>query len=432
MTTAKNGQSPAVVVESTPAPDDAGADTADRYEWQAMMATADVLSLYFGCLDEAGDLVPAAEFKLICEHHEDWAIVGGDDAEIVSGKHRESSIGPISTFRQWLVEGGALHLYKRWLALQKMPMCRLVTTAGLSDAGAKTARVCDRLRVDRHADDDEVLEVVTQLQSVMANLLADNGTAPSDPEPEDDVRAFLTAFRFQEAQPRRNEVPDLAGERYGSRVAERLRRPDAGVAVWRAVHALVGPRMRAAGPSVGGALPTVLGRAHDNELASRTLTLEAVDIAVRFAVTHVGGYSPLPRLIKANRMAVKMAHGGCSDNAIERADELRLQYQRYWRARKSKPSLSDHRSRVANTLQRVVDQVTEEVRDGGADWGATMWRSLDCRFRELEGTSDAYGLSADLLLGGVSDLANNCRAWFSDRFDAEAVLQQLVTEGTAS
>ena len=195
MTTAHGGQSPAVVVESTSATDDAGAETADRYEWQSMMATADVLSLYFGCLDEAGNLAPAAEFKLICEHHEDWAVLMGDDAEIVSGKHREASIGPISTLRQWLVEGGALHLYQRWIALQKMPMCRLVTTVGLSDAGAKTARVCDRLRANRESDDAEVLEVISELRRVMAKLLADERATP-DPEPEGDIRAFLVAFHF--------------------------------------------------------------------------------------------------------------------------------------------------------------------------------------------------------------------------------------------
>ena len=37
----------AQVVLATPPADDAGAETADRYDWQAAMAAADGLALYF-------------------------------------------------------------------------------------------------------------------------------------------------------------------------------------------------------------------------------------------------------------------------------------------------------------------------------------------------------------------------------------------------
>jgi len=45
MTNTQDSASPADRLRSTPAPDDAGAQTADRFEWQAMVATADALSV---------------------------------------------------------------------------------------------------------------------------------------------------------------------------------------------------------------------------------------------------------------------------------------------------------------------------------------------------------------------------------------------------
>jgi hypothetical protein len=431
MTSPSDETSPEAILRTTPAPDDAGAETADRYEWQAMMATADVLALYFESLDDGGNLVAGADFTVICEHHEDWAVITGGQSEIVSGKHREASVGPYGTFRQLLNDGGVLHLFNRWRSLQQTPMCRLVTSAGLRDDGAKTARACQRLRDDPDAQDPEVLAVVADLRTAIAALLAPNGTAPS-PEPDAVIRAFMRSLRFQEGQARRDQVPDMAGERYGRPVAERLGQPQGGGAVWRAVLAIVRPRMRAGGPSTGGALPTVLGVEHDDLFARRTLTLSDIDTAARFAMANIAGYAPLRRIIKANRMAVKMTHGGCSDNAIQRADDLRLQYRQYWRGRRSNPNTSDQRRQLDNTLSRLIDETTHTVRADGVTWGAQLWRELGERFQSLEGQPEAQGLSADLLLGGVSDLANNCRAWYTDRFDAPARLRQLIAEEAAS
>lgn len=423
--------SPAEVLLTTAPPDDVGADTADRYEWQAMMATADVLALYFGLLDAAGNLSDDASFSVICEHHEDWAIVTGERSEIVSGKHREASVGPLSTYRQLLNDGGVLHLYRRWQALGQTPLCRLVTTCGLSGDGAKTARVCDRLRADSTAQDGEILNVVSALAGAISALSASTGSAAS--EPIDTVRDFLVSLRVDHSRPRRDQVPDLAGEKYGRPVAARLGHPNAGSAVFQAVLTLVRPRMRAAGPSVGGSLPTVLGLQQDDELASRTLTVLDVDTAARFAAANAAGYAPLPRLIKANLMAVKMAQGGCSDNAIERADSLRLQYRRYWSVRRGRPTLSDQRTRLDNLISRVVDEATSAVRrTGRAEWGEDLWHELGERFEAMQEKGAAQGMSADLLLGGASELANNCRAWYTDRFDAASVLRQLISEEAAS
>lgn len=426
MTNSGDSANPVEVLRRTPPPDDAGADTADRYEWQAMMATADVLAAYFEALDDAGVLGDVA-FTIVCEHHEDWAIVQGNATEIVSGKHREASVGPFTSFRQVLAEGGLLHLFLRWEDLQQTPLCRLVTTGGLSDDGAKTSRACELLRSQRDSQHEQVVQVIDGLQKGIRKLTATNGS-PGKEVSASVLRAFLAATRIDAGLPRRDQVPDLAGERFGRPVAERLGNPEAGNAVWHAALALIKPRMRAAGPSRGGLLPVVLGIPHDEPLSSRELSLADVDTAVRYAIANAAGYVALPRLIKANRMAVKMAEGGCSDNSIERADDLRIQFGQYWRARRGTPSLSDQRRAMNNVLSRVIDQATEEVRVDSARWGAALWRELDARLIAMEGHADVQGLNADLLLGGVSDLTNRCRAWYTDRFDAERMLQVLISQ----
>lgn len=431
MTTADDEATPAEILIATPAPDDAGAETSDRYEWQCMMATADVLSLYFGALDPAGHLRDGADFTVICEHHEDWAVTYGATSEIVSGKHREASVGPFSTIKQLLNDGGILHLFHRWEALGRTPFCRLVTTAGLTGDSARTAKACDELRRDGRSQDLQVERVVSEFCQAITSVSVANG-GEAAPVLPDAVRAFLTVLRFQDAQPRRDHLPDMAGQRYGLPIAALMGRAESGSAVWGAVLDLVRPRMRAAGSRRGGALPTVLGVQHDDPLAPRTLTLADVQTAVRFALTHTPGYVPLPRIIKANRMAVKMAQGGCSDNAIERADELRLQYGKYWRARRSSPSDSDQKRRLNNVLRQVLDEATNRVRSEDHLWGDELWRELGDRLRVLEGHSDTQGLSPDLLLGGVSDLANRCHAWYTDRFDVKERLRQILAEEAAA
>jgi hypothetical protein len=112
--------------------DDAGASTADRYDWQACMASADALRLYLDALDDEGCVPVDSDCKIVCEWHEDWIAVQGGDAELVSAKHREPSYGAYTTINALVNDGGLAHMFTRWLALQEKATCRLVTTAGLA------------------------------------------------------------------------------------------------------------------------------------------------------------------------------------------------------------------------------------------------------------------------------------------------------------
>ncbi|MBY8863543.1 DUF4297 domain-containing protein [Nocardia sp. CA2R105] len=161
--------------------DDAGATTADLYEWQAAMAAADGLSLYRDALDEQGLLDPTCDDYILCEWHEDWVVCSGDAMELVSGKHRSADVGAYTTVNKLANDGGLAHLFNRWFALEQKPLCRLVTTGGLTvgparDLKALTVRMRE-LEPGRRATaltSDEA-KVVTQLCA--ATMGHDDGTA---------------------------------------------------------------------------------------------------------------------------------------------------------------------------------------------------------------------------------------------------------------
>lgn len=427
ITTGGGGQyTPAVVLRETVAPDDAGAETADRYEWQAMMATADVLAAYVQRLNDSGALTEGNGFTVICELHEDWALLGGDVSEIVSAKHRETSVPRLGTLRSMLT-CGVLHLFERWEALGKSPMCRLVTTAGVADEAAKFVEACETLRQSPDAAADGLRELLTEFGEQIVSLRS-SGAAPTN----DTLALFAASLRIQHSQPRRDHLPDMAATRYAKPIADRLGRPDAPEAIWRAVLGLVRERMRAAGPTPGGALPTVLGVPLDDDPhAARSLTLGDVDIAVRVALRNVAGYARLPRRVRITRMAVKMVHGGCSDNTIERVDSLRLQHRLHWRGLAGTPTTQDRRRGLNNVLLRVVAEVTESVRTGDADWGVPLLTGVEARLQVIAEGPDVQGLDVHLLVGGVGDLSNNCKVWFTDRFDVEAEIVRLMAEAAS-
>lgn len=82
---------------SEPQLDDSGADTLDRYNWQASMAAADGLRLYLDSLDGDGRPSKDIDSRIVCELQEDWAAVDGDAVELVSAKHRDVTTGPFTT-----------------------------------------------------------------------------------------------------------------------------------------------------------------------------------------------------------------------------------------------------------------------------------------------------------------------------------------------
>lgn len=447
-----------IVLATTPA-DDAGAETADRYDWQAAMAAADGLALYYDALSE-GKLRADAESRIVCEHHEDWVVIQGDDAELVSGKHREPGYSVFTTVGQLADDGGLAHLFGRWHSLGERSSCRLVTTAGLAPGPAQglekaTAYLRDLRLAGQDplpgGDQEPAISGFTRalrqhpgdLPSSWQATTGDSAEAARDQAGQ--VCRFLAGLCIEHGKPSRGYVGHAAPTMYCAPVLDRLGHDDPAlaVAVWEAVHGLFRVRMRAAGPTPRGALPAVLayqpgtlppGTAVERALAARIVTVADIDVAVRAALAHPRGFLPLPPAPRVTRLAVKMEAGCCTDNSIERAEQLRLDYQQYWRARVSgDPAARASQQRLRRELLRVSDQATVAVSPvSGAAWGADLWRELQAGVEAMPAGGWPEDLEPGLRLGGICDLGNRCQVWFSDRFDVDAAIallraQQAVT-----
>lgn len=434
---------------TTPVTDDAGAETADRFEWQATMAAADGLSMYLDEIDEHGQLHPDHGCQIICEHHEDWIVVVDETLELVSAKHREPARGAYTTLTKLADDGGLRHLFTRWVALQEQPTCRLVTTGGLSPGDpqdfSQAAQTLNKARIKGEpAETDKIHDSVLAtfgiaLLRLPRDLPTDWQSLPLKAPPEaqmQQLRRFTSRLTIQHSEVHRSHVTYAAPAMYAEPVllAIGITMVDP-AAVWEAVLGLFRLRMRASGPTPTGALPSIQSlvvREHatlDQEagraLARRIISLDDIDAAIRVAIESPGGYLPLGRIVRTSRVACKMAAGYCSDNSIERAEQLRLDYQGYWRDQTAGgTSTRSEQDRLRRTILGLVDSLTSEVRDETRPWGPRLWTGMQSKVKEIPPSQRPAGLDDDLILGGMCDLANRCKVWFTHRFDVDAAIKQ--------
>lgn len=406
--------------------DDAGAQTADRYEWQAAMAARDLLAMYLDLVEGDGDPVGATDHGLVCEYHEDWATVLPTSVEIVSGKHKEPRFGSFTTVSGLLDDGGLYHLFDRWLALGASTRCRLATTAGLDADAALIHEVCAHrsASLTDELPNERCERAYRKLLDGVARRRADDGQPMIEDLGSLVLPRFLGFLVMETGLPRRDFVPAMAPTAYAAPVARAVGRPDLAAELWESVLALVRARMRAAGPSRRGQLPSLAGKAED-ELERRAVTVADVHVAIRTALAQPGGFAPLPRLTVTNKMAVKMADGRCSATSIERAEELRRLFTSWRRRRRSEPGGREAELELDLLLRKVADRATTEVRTDDQPWGARLWAEIENRLETETGQGAARGLDSDMLLGGISDLTNGCKIWYSEPFDAKGRLAEL-------
>ena len=445
------GASAAQLVMTEEPEDDAGAETADRYEWQAVMAAADGLALYVQSVDADGR-VTDNESRIVCERHEDWVVLQGQDAELVSAKHKDPAYGAYTTVRKLFDDGGLAHLFRRWLALGAKPTCRLVTTPGLSAGPPQNLeKACEYLRGLRLAG--AAVAVSEEHRGVVDDACGtlDREKFPADWHEggfsgdfpgaghRDQMARFMSVLDIAHGQARRQHTDLAAPAMFAQPVVERLGLQAPAAEIWEAVLSLFRARMRAGGPVPLAALPKVLAyrigagapnvEEIERSLIARIITMQDIDVAIRVAVRNPGGYRPLPRLERASRVAVKMAVGTCTDNSIERAEQLRADYQEYWSERMAiDTGARVERARLRRTLLRVSDEATAAVGGIAAADGPALWAELQRRLQVLPRTQFPGDMDADLLLGGVCELSNHCQVWFSERFDVEAARASLRAE----
>lgn len=325
---------------------------------------------------------------------------------MVSAKHREPSVGAFTTIPQLLGDGGVAHLFGRWHAMSELPYCRLVTTAGLSRGPARELSEAAR-DLRELADGGQMLlagggheDIIAQFakglqQHAKRSLPApwraaiDGGAVDPVAEHVEQAGRFLSMLRIDEGKPSRTYIGHAAPDMYCGPVL-RILGHDALIAasVWEAVLALFRAHMRAAGPKPRGALPYVqAGQPRltaavlaERELAARTVTVADIDLTVCKAIANQSGYVPLVSAPRVTRLGIKMEEGQCTDNSIERAEQLKSDYQGYWRDRESgDPLARAARRRLRRALLRISDDATAAItgpernlrgpRRGAAAWG---------------------------------------------------------------
>ena len=201
------------------------------------MATADVLAYYLDRVAATPTPADEIDFELLCEHHEDWALIEGVNTEIVSAKHLEPTFGTFTTIKQLLDEGGVLHLYDRWQGLEKSPRCRVVTSAVQTDDAALFMRACDHFarQGSEPLDLGEFNEFLGKLAREIAKrrltrAKAANPEVTQDSvplEPAETLASFLRVLRV-DRHPYRDDLRDSESRKYALPVATALGRPRCG------------------------------------------------------------------------------------------------------------------------------------------------------------------------------------------------------------
>lgn len=407
------------------------------------MAAADGLRMYLDALDDDGALAGSDDCRILCEYHEDWVALRNDNAELVSAKHPGRPFGAYTTLNSLADDGGVAHLFNRWLAMAEKPSCRLVTTAGASGPAQKLIELAEVARRGRvtgeefapDEDQDDLLKnfgkaLLKHCAGLPERWTSPDGTSPESPTAEHrhQITRFLSVFTFQPSVPR-EYAPHAAPSMFVQPVLDQLRSTAPAGSVWEAVLALFRARMRAVGPTPTGGLPEVLAlplgspaptpTELESGLASRIVTLPDIDLAIRTAIAHPTGFAPLPRLVRTNRLAIKMEVGGCSDNTVERAEQLRTDYMDFWRdPLAADPTARSRQQRLHRALLRISDTATSQAKQQDAAWGAALWRQLEAELDQQQGTLPV-DMDVDLALGGLCELSNRCKVWFSDSFDIE-------------
>ncbi|WP_203843228.1 hypothetical protein [Winogradskya humida] len=424
--------------------DDVGARTADQFEWQAAMAAADCLRLYWEELGADSAFRETIKIRIVCEHHEDWTVVYYADATLVSAKHYGENFSPYSTINSLMDEGGVAHLFSSWLALREKPTTRLVTATGASGDTAKLLELA-RVAMERRLDSvglDPTPEQVDTLERFHQALLKHSagyrdhwakvdGFRPGESATGTQQRQlirFLSGFMFQYNPVNRHVIADAAPTRFVLPLLNRLGIMADPGPVWVAVLGLVRQRMRSRGPTPsGGLLPvrplgsgggTVTPAEAEAMLVARIVTLTDIDQVIQQAITRPTGFANLRRLVRFSRLAIKMEAGSCPDTMIELAERLHREWLNYWRDHDLDPTARSRKRRLERDLLRISVKATVLVRQRDAAWGPTLWQQLET---ELERSQDILppGIDVSLALGGLCDLASNGEVWFSESFDVD-------------
>ncbi|MFF5233912.1 hypothetical protein [Dactylosporangium sp. NPDC000521] len=383
--------------------------------------------------------------SVLCEHHEDYAVLDEDEVELVSVKHRELSSGSW-TWATLADDGGLAHLFARWGVLGKTVQCRMVTNAELGTGEPSQLReACQKLRLG-----SSPLDCVQEVRAFAIELIrhADKANLPNEwrvPEktpkakiyPSDElleeVAAFLAILQFDTRRPQRDDIAAAAPVKYAEPLLEELglsTNGDASKAAWAAVLGMFRQRMRGRGKVPLGELAALIGRFKREtpadglarKLRRRHVTASDVIAAVNTAVLAPQAYVSVDLTLAATRLAAKLHHGGCSPTTILTAESLAARWRRAMHERMPDVPGSSVAFADAEMHLRVAASAAAEAAasaSGDSLYGSAMWQRLSSR--DLTPALKDLPLSGDslLALGGICDLASRCQVWFGPEFDVE-------------
>jgi len=433
-----------------PAPDDAGAETADRYDWQALTAAVDCLARI---ADEmARNSEDAGRIKLICEYQEDYVLCVGEAIELVSAKHRELSRGGW-TYAALFSDGGLTHLFQRWTLIDEMSSVRLVTNAALSGPEAiKFSQLCERLRLMGIGPLDELTWIQLELISkrIYESLRAEDRLClwtAEDGIHSDDfasvVRRFMSELTLDCGRPPRHILPSAAISMYMIPFLVALgRHVDHAEAAWEIVCSLFRQRMRGHGSPLTEGLVTVIRnihglteeQRHEHRIADRIISVHDILEAIYLAETV--GFSPVGRgrTLAPTRLALKLINAGCQETTINAAEAV----ARRWRDHESSlvlagPGTSVQIQRAKTHALLLAADIHESAAAGAekSDYGPRMWRDMREALSAEAFDDQTLILDDDLALGLACNLASQCQIWFSPNFDiiqARAVFPERLLQ----
>ncbi|WP_194166319.1 dsDNA nuclease domain-containing protein [Mycolicibacterium sp. P9-22] len=420
-------------------PDDAGAATADRYDWQALIAAVDFIATVADA--SSGQLDQSCGIYVICEHHEDFILCVDDTIQLVSVKHRDLSQGNW-TFAKIFKAGGIAHLFDRWAALSEAAQARLVTNADLGTgdeaklrAFAHYLRSCPvgPLSSKQH---DLLAATSTRILKVLAETKetahwSDDGTSPNA-KLLGAVRRFLGMLTFDCARPHRHILASAAPSMYVTPFLQAIGRPPTtALALWEALGSLFRRRMRGRGEHTTEALAAVARKIHeqsanDDELASqvRERTITVQDLSELLEVAHLTGLTPVARgySLAPTQLATKIINAGCQETTAHAAEAVAAR----WREREhhilasevdAVTKLEKLKSRALVLASSVQEECAAE--NTSATYGPAMWRQLRLTLVPDAFPDSQFAMDEELALGLVCDLASQCQVWFSEAFDID-------------
>lgn len=384
--------------------EDAGAETLDRYLYQAHQVAARCVALILN------ERVKA----IICEWHEDYIVqFANGPSELVSVKHHDGD-QPHWTVAKLCSDGGLKHLFERYRLFDENVTCRLQTNEQLRSGDPAD------LKAACHGEDEE------HRRAWAEKLVGHLGTQDVDL-----IARFLSTLRIDDGLPDRRMIDSVHKDKLMP-----LLDADLGLALAEreACYQRLVDLSVEASRSPGAALvvealsdPSALSGPGDH-----TRTLEAKTIDRERVLTAIGRSKAVPRILLSSKVAVttertnlakKLEVGGVGATGVNSARRLRANWERHIGAWSTGlPGGDDQIEHLRTEIVRLAGVAEGRTRQSGQQYAVRMIEVLEDLLSEHDDLlAGSTPLTVELLLGLAYERTEACEIFWSDRFDPAVV-----------